>query len=192
MLAGATEASGRIVRAYLREAGGTPQATVLGGQLRAPLRLAAWANGTSGHAMDYDDTQLATDPQSVYGLLTHPTIPVLAGALAAAHGLVEDVALAPALEQRIQVIAVRTAVPEDLADLDLIGVRARRLRGRQTQVVHAELEPARRRCVDRVGRDERRVERVALGGRRQVGSGARLVGRLRRAAARGEREREEQ
>jgi 2-methylcitrate dehydratase PrpD len=85
MLSGATEASGRIVRVYLREAGGTPQATVLGGQLRAPLRLAAWANGTSGHAMDFDDTQLATDPQSVYGLLTHPTVPVLAGALAAAE-----------------------------------------------------------------------------------------------------------
>jgi 2-methylcitrate dehydratase PrpD len=85
MLSGATEASGKIVRAYLREAGGTLQATVLGGQLRAPLRLAAWANGTAGHAMDYDDTQLATDPQSVYGLLTHPTVPVLAGALAAAE-----------------------------------------------------------------------------------------------------------
>ncbi len=85
MLAGATEDSGRIVRGYLRGVGGTPQATVLGAQLRAPLRLAAWANGTAGHAMDYDDTQLATDPQSVYGLLTHPTVPVLAAALAAAE-----------------------------------------------------------------------------------------------------------
>jgi hypothetical protein len=54
--------------------------------LRAPLQLAAWANGTAGHAMDYDDTQLATDPQSVYGLLTHPTVPALAAALAAAEG----------------------------------------------------------------------------------------------------------
>ncbi len=86
MLAGATEASGRLVRAHLRETGGTPQATVLGAALRAPLPMAAWANGTAGHAMDYDDTQLATDAQSVYGLLTHPTVPVLAGALAAAEG----------------------------------------------------------------------------------------------------------
>lgn len=85
MLAGATEASGTLVRAHLRELGGTPQATVLGSPLRAPQQLAAWANGTAGHAMDYDDTQLATDPQSVYGLLTHPTVPVLAGALAAAE-----------------------------------------------------------------------------------------------------------
>lgn len=86
MLAGATEESGRIVRAHLREIGGGEQATVLGTTLRAPLQLAAWANGTAGHAMDYDDTQLATDAQSVYGLLTHPTVPVLAGALAAAEG----------------------------------------------------------------------------------------------------------
>lgn len=86
MLAGATEDSGRLVRGHLREVGGKPQAAVLGSALRAPLQLAAWANGVAGHAMDYDDTQLATDPQSVYGLLTHPTVPVLAGALAAAEG----------------------------------------------------------------------------------------------------------
>jgi 2-methylcitrate dehydratase PrpD len=49
------------------------------------LQQAAWANGVAGHAMDYDDTQLATDPESVYGLLTHPTVPVLAAALAAAE-----------------------------------------------------------------------------------------------------------
>ncbi|MDQ7843415.1 MAG: MmgE/PrpD family protein [Armatimonadota bacterium] len=86
MLAGAAEESGRLVRAHLREIAGAAQATVLGSRLRAPLQLAAWANGTAGHAMDYDDTQLATDPQSVYGLLTHPTVPVLAAALAAAEG----------------------------------------------------------------------------------------------------------
>ncbi len=86
MLAGATEASGAIARAHLRDLGGHPQATVLGSTLRAPLQLAAWANGTAGHAMDYDDTQLATDPQSVYGLLTHPTVPALAAALATAEG----------------------------------------------------------------------------------------------------------
>ncbi len=86
MLAGSTEQSGTLVRAHLRETGGRPQATVLGSTLRAPLQQAAWANGTAGHAMDYDDTQLATDPHSVYGLLTHPTVPVLAAALAAAEG----------------------------------------------------------------------------------------------------------
>ena len=87
MLAGATEESGRLLRAHLRELGGGPAAAVLGSSLRAPLQSAALANGTAGHAMDYDDTQLATDPGSVYGLLTHPTVPTLAAALAAAEGV---------------------------------------------------------------------------------------------------------
>ncbi len=85
MLAGAAAESGRISREHLRELGGKPQAVVVGSRLRAPLQLAAWANGTAAHALDYDDTQLATDPRSVYGLLTHPTAPVLPAALAAAE-----------------------------------------------------------------------------------------------------------
>jgi 2-methylcitrate dehydratase PrpD len=85
MLAGTTEESGAIVRAHLQDLGGRPQAHVLGSSICAPLQQAAWANGVAGHAMDYDDTQLATDPESVYGLLTHPTVPVLAAALAAAE-----------------------------------------------------------------------------------------------------------
>lgn len=85
MVAGAAAESGRISREHLRELGGKPQAVVVGSRLRAPLQLAAWANGTAAHALDYDDTQLATDPRSVYGLLTHPTAPVLPAALAAAE-----------------------------------------------------------------------------------------------------------
>jgi 2-methylcitrate dehydratase PrpD len=39
-------------------------------------------NGIGIHADDYDDTQLAVAEDRVYGLLTHPTAPVLAAALA--------------------------------------------------------------------------------------------------------------
>jgi len=42
-------------------------------------------NAGSGHAMDYDDTQLSTTPDRTFGLLTHPTVPVLAAALAVAE-----------------------------------------------------------------------------------------------------------
>jgi 2-methylcitrate dehydratase PrpD len=56
------------------------------GELSPPL--AAFVLGVRGHVDDYDDTQLATRPQGVYGLLTHPSVPVLAGVLGAA--LVED------------------------------------------------------------------------------------------------------
>src|SRR5207253_7519481 len=36
----------------------------------------------SGHAMDWDDTQLSSTPDRVFGLLTHPTMPPLAASLA--------------------------------------------------------------------------------------------------------------
>jgi len=39
-------------------------------------------NGVSGHADDFDDTQLSTSSDRIYGLLTHPTVPPLAAALA--------------------------------------------------------------------------------------------------------------
>ncbi len=46
---------------------------------------AALANGTAGHADDFDDTQLAQTPDRIYGLLTHPTVPALAATLAVAQ-----------------------------------------------------------------------------------------------------------
>jgi 2-methylcitrate dehydratase PrpD len=50
-----------------------------------PARFAAFANGISIHADDYDDTQLAVAKDRVYGLLTHPTAPALPPALALAE-----------------------------------------------------------------------------------------------------------
>ena len=46
--------------------------------------LAALWMGVAGHAMDWDDTQLAEGPGRPYGLLTHPTMPPLAATLSAA------------------------------------------------------------------------------------------------------------
>lgn len=81
-LAGATEEGSRILQAYIRQMGGKEEATVLGTALKAPCAKAALVNGAGGHAMDYDDTQLSTSKEAVYGLLTHPTVPVLSAALA--------------------------------------------------------------------------------------------------------------
>ena len=53
--------------------------------MAASAAQAALANGASGHAMDYDDTQLSTTPDRVFGLLTHPTTPALAASLAVAE-----------------------------------------------------------------------------------------------------------
>ncbi len=81
-LAGSTDECSRIVQAQIRQMGGKGEATVLGTALSVPLAKAALANGVAAHAMDYDDTQLSTSKEAVYGLLTHPTTPVLAAALA--------------------------------------------------------------------------------------------------------------
>ncbi len=81
-LAGSTDECSRIVQAHVRQMGGKGESMVLGTSLLAPMPKAALANGVAGHAMDYDDTQLSTSKEAVYGLLTHPTTPVLAAVLA--------------------------------------------------------------------------------------------------------------
>ena len=81
-LAGSTDECSRIVQAQIRQMNGREESAILGTSLSAPLTKAALANGVAGHAMDYDDTQLSTSKDAVYGLLTHPTTPVLAAVLA--------------------------------------------------------------------------------------------------------------
>jgi len=88
VLAGATVHGSAIVREQIKASGAQNGATVLGPEkIVATAAHAALANGASGHAMDYDDTQLSTTPDRVFGLLTHPTVPVLAAALAVAERL---------------------------------------------------------------------------------------------------------
>ncbi len=82
-LAGQVEEGTRIVLNYAQRLGGREEVPVLGTPHKLPVPLAALVNGVSAHAMDYDDTQLSTSKEAVYGLLTHPTTPVLNAALAA-------------------------------------------------------------------------------------------------------------
>jgi 2-methylcitrate dehydratase PrpD len=85
-LAGSRSAPGEIARAEIESYGLAPgAASALGTALRLPPRFAAFLNGLAIHADDYDDTQLAVKPDRVYGLLTHPTAPVLPVALALAE-----------------------------------------------------------------------------------------------------------
>jgi len=84
-LAGSVAESGRIVGRYLADLGCAGPASVIGTPLTTLSRFAAFANGTAIHADDYDDTQLATKSDRVYGLLTHPTAPVLPAVLAVAE-----------------------------------------------------------------------------------------------------------
>jgi 2-methylcitrate dehydratase PrpD len=74
ILAGAPETVATITRTVARVEGGAPLCTVLGSALRTSPTWAALCNGAAGHAHDFDDTSFA--------LLGHPSVPLLATALA--------------------------------------------------------------------------------------------------------------
>jgi 2-methylcitrate dehydratase PrpD len=77
MLAGAGEPAARIVRETIRVEGGLQLCTLLGTAERTSPTWAALGNGVAGHAHDFDDTSFA--------LLGHPSVPLLAAALACAE-----------------------------------------------------------------------------------------------------------
>ena len=76
-LAGADDALVRILLDELTEAGGAPQASVIGHQARLPALSAALVNGAAGHALDYDDVNMA--------MPGHPSVAILPGLLALAE-----------------------------------------------------------------------------------------------------------
>lgn len=73
-LAGYNHQVGRTIVSFVRELGGNPVATVLADGFRTSAPVAAYANGTLSHALDYDDLNV-----NIGG---HPTVPVLSAILA--------------------------------------------------------------------------------------------------------------
>ncbi|AYD03651.1 MmgE/PrpD family protein [Neorhizobium sp. NCHU2750] len=87
-LAGSQEPSVRILAEDALAQGGRADAPLPGaGATKVPAALAGRVWGTSGHAHDWDDTQVSHDPAHVYGLLTHPSVPPLTAALIIASEL---------------------------------------------------------------------------------------------------------
>ena len=76
-LAGADDPLVGILIDELSEAGGDAQAGVIGHKLRLPVLSAALVNGAAGHALDYDDVNLA--------MPGHPSVAILPGLLALAE-----------------------------------------------------------------------------------------------------------
>ena len=77
-LAGSRAESAAICLRYLDTlsiSGGA--SSVIGTARTTAPQFAALVNGVSEHADDFDDTQLAAAKDRVYGLLVHPTVPVL-------------------------------------------------------------------------------------------------------------------
>ena len=54
-LAGSREPAGRIITEYANNCGGRPESAVIGGGFKTNIQLAALANGTLVHILDYDD-----------------------------------------------------------------------------------------------------------------------------------------
>ncbi len=76
-LAGADDPLVAILLDELLEAGGAAQASLIGRQARLPVLSAALINGAIGHALDYDDVNLA--------MPGHPSVAILPGLLALAE-----------------------------------------------------------------------------------------------------------
>ncbi len=68
-LAGTTDPASAIVRKTVKAMGGAPQAGVWGSDLKTSVNLAAMANGTAAHALDYDDTNPV--------MMAHPSLQLL-------------------------------------------------------------------------------------------------------------------
>ena len=77
MLAGSVQPLGKIMSDYIEDLGGSPQATVVGSGQRTSAANAAFANGTFGHALDYDDR----------GMLSHAASLLLATLMAVGEKL---------------------------------------------------------------------------------------------------------
>ena len=82
---GSDEPAARLVQDLVTPTSSPTEARVLGTALHCSPQEAALANGVAAHVLEYDDTQLSPSPDVVYGLLMHPTAPILSGALALAQ-----------------------------------------------------------------------------------------------------------
>ena len=80
MLGGVSEPAGDLVISHVRSLGGRPEATIVGTAVRSAPPLSALANGTTAHALDFDDTYDK-------GGHVHPGTSVLAASLAAGESI---------------------------------------------------------------------------------------------------------
>jgi 2-methylcitrate dehydratase PrpD len=76
-LAGSREELSRILVDEAIDQGGKPIASLIGYDIKVPTQQAALVNGSSSHALDYDDVNLTMGG--------HPTVPIVASLLALAE-----------------------------------------------------------------------------------------------------------
>lgn len=81
-VSGQTEPVAQTLREMATNDAGTPEAAMFGSSQRVPARAAALVNGTTAHALDYDDTHFAH--------IGHPSVVVWSAALAVAQRVGAD------------------------------------------------------------------------------------------------------
>jgi len=74
-LAGTRTGAGKIMMDYIKQAGGTPQATVIGGKIKVPAASAVLANTTLSHSTELESVGLKTGPNTA---MVHPVALALA------------------------------------------------------------------------------------------------------------------
>lgn len=74
MLAGSQHPQAKLILDHVRSLGGNPRAGVVGSGFRTSAPQAAYANGTSGHVLDFDD-----DSDT---MIAHPSVTVLPAVMA--------------------------------------------------------------------------------------------------------------
>lgn len=77
ILGGCNEEVAKIILRYLEGIGGTPDSRIIGCGHKTSIQNAALANGTIGHALDFDDSQLS--------FIGHPSVAILPAVLAIAE-----------------------------------------------------------------------------------------------------------
>ena len=126
-LAGADDPLVAMLLDELIEAGGNPQASLIGRSARLPALSAALVNGAIGHALDYDDVNLA--------MPGHPSVAILPGLLALAEQRAEQ----RARRDRGVCRRLRDRLP------DRLGHASGPLRSRLSRDRHGRLSRRRRR-----------------------------------------------
>jgi 2-methylcitrate dehydratase PrpD len=76
-IAGSNETAATILCNYVKQISSVSEAGVIGKGFRTSAELAAWTNGTIGHALDYDDTD-----SIAAGYNMHPSVPIFPAVLA--------------------------------------------------------------------------------------------------------------
>ncbi len=75
--AGSREPAAKKIAKYAKHIGAVREASVFGAKFQTSADLAAWVNGTTSHALDYDDTF-----SNVVRYNIHPSVPILPAVLA--------------------------------------------------------------------------------------------------------------